>query len=152
MCDFIICFLLVPHEVSSLFLASTFGYFLGGVPNYFIWRNGINERTYQIFQTKMQFPLQIWEENGGASYSLNVAYLALRGRGMWGAGQQWSRVFFSYFPPLKPRCVLRSSASYSLKMQYVDDLLQVIEKVQVTPTCMYLSSDKGGTPGYGTPA
>ena len=47
--------------------------------------------------------LQIWEENGGVSYSLNVAYLAHLGRGE-GSGVG----FFPYFPPLKPRCVLWS--------------------------------------------
>ena len=32
---------------------------------------------YCIFQTiRCTFPPQIWQENGGASYSLNVAYLA----------------------------------------------------------------------------
>ena len=31
----------------------------------------------------MHFPPQIWEENGGASYSPNVAYLAHAGRGGW---------------------------------------------------------------------
>ena len=57
-------------------------------------------------------PPQIWEENGGASYSPNVAYLALwRGvvvveRGFF---------FFSYFPPLTPRYILWSGASYSPK-------------------------------------
>ena len=76
----------------------------------------------------MHFPLQIWEENGGASYSLNVAYLARRwGWGGSGAGSQEAgagpqfllQKFFSYFPPLKPRCVLGSSASYSLKTTVV---------------------------------
>ena len=41
---------------------------------------------------KTYFPLQIWEENGGASYSLNVAYLA-----HWGVGAvavEW------VFPPV----------------------------------------------------
>ena len=66
---------------------------------------------------------QIWEENRGASYSPNVAYLAHWGGGGGGAGSQEAgagphfllRNFFSYFPPLKPRCVLWSGASYSLK-------------------------------------
>ena len=35
----------------------------------------------------MHFPPQIWEENGGASYSPNVAYLA-----HWGGGRRWSGV------------------------------------------------------------
>ena len=51
---------------------------------------------------------QIGEENGGTSYSPNVAYLA-EGGGGGGAG------FFSYFPPLKPGHVLWSHASYSPK-------------------------------------
>ena len=50
---------------------------------------------------------QIWEENGGKSYSPNVAYLA--------RGVRWWSGFFSYFPPLKPRYVLWSGASYSPK-------------------------------------
>ena len=61
---------------------------------------------------KMHFPPQIWEENGGASYSPNVVYLAHWGLGGWG----WSEVFFSYFPPLKPRYCLWSGASYSPKI------------------------------------
>ena len=57
-------------------------------------------------------PPPIWEEKGAASYSLNVACLAC-----WGRGQQWSGFFFffPYFPPVKPRCVLWSGASYSPK-------------------------------------
>ena len=51
----------------------------------------------------------IWEENGGVSYSPNVAYLA---HGVCGGVEQG---FFSYFPPLKPRYVLWSRASYSPK-------------------------------------
>ena len=42
---------------------------------------------YHIFQTiRHTPPPQIWEENGGASYSLNVAYLAHWG---WGAVVEW---------------------------------------------------------------
>ena len=38
---------------------------------------------YHIFQTiRHTLPPKIWEENGGASYRLNVAYLAHRG-GQW---------------------------------------------------------------------
>ena len=33
---------------------------------------------YCIFQTIRCTPPKIWEENGGASYSLNIAYLARR--------------------------------------------------------------------------
>ena len=57
---------------------------------------------------------QIWEEMGGMCYSLNVVYLAGgvdRGRWRW----WWSRVFFPCFPPLNPRYVLWSGASYSPK-------------------------------------
>ena len=54
-------------------------------------------------------PQQIWEENGVASYSPNIAYLACFG------GAAVERGFFSYFPPLKPRYVLWSGASYSPK-------------------------------------
>ena len=68
---------------------------------------------------------QIWEEKGGTSYSPNVAYLARGG----GRGWRWSRVtggrsrttffclkfFFSYFPPLKLRCILWSGVSHSPK-------------------------------------
>ena len=54
-----------------------------------------------FFRTIRRTP-QIWEGNGGTSYSLNVAYMA-RGR-PW-AAVEWS--FFPYFP-LKPRCVLWS--------------------------------------------
>ena len=58
---------------------------------------------------KMHFPPKIWEENGSASYSLKVAYPA----GDSGAAVEW--VFFSHFPPLKPRYVLWSGTSYSPK-------------------------------------
>ena len=60
---------------------------------------------------KTHFPLKIWEENGGASYSPNVAYLA-----GWGArGDSGVGFFFSYFPPLKARYILSSGVSYSPK-------------------------------------
>ena len=45
------------------------------------------------------------------SYSPNVAYLAHGEVGVMAV--EW--VSFSYFPPLKPKCVLWSSVSYSLK-------------------------------------
>ena len=46
------------------------------------------------------------------SYSPNVAHLARCGvEGGW----QWSGFFFPHFPPLKPRYVLQSGASYSPK-------------------------------------
>ena len=53
-----------------------------------------------VLDYKMRFPPpKIWEENGGASYSPNVAYLG------WGPAAV-EQGFFSYFPPLKPRCIL----------------------------------------------
>ena len=73
--------------------------------------DGLSENDkYCIFQTIRCTP-QIWEENGGASYSPNVAYLA-----HWdGRGAALERGYFSYFLPLKPRCVLWSGVLYSLK-------------------------------------
>ena len=71
------------------------------------------EQKYHIFWTIRRIspaPPPIWEENEGVSYSPNVAYLA--GGGGSGSG---GMVFFSYFPPLKPRYVLWSGASYSTK-------------------------------------
>ena len=60
----------------------------------------------------MHFSPQIWEENGGASYSPNVAYLAVgRGGGVHGG----AGFFFSCSPPLKPRCILWPSVSSSPK-------------------------------------
>ena len=66
--------------------------------------------TYCIFQTIRRIP-QIWEENGGASYSLNVVYLArLGGRvGGGGAGSEEAgagphfllQKIFSYFSSSK---------------------------------------------------
>ena len=81
---------------------------------------------YHIFRSIRCTTPQIWEENGGASYSPNVAYLVRRSReggGSGGAGSQEAgagphfllQIFFSYFPPLKPRCILWSGASYSQK-------------------------------------
>ena len=67
---------------------------------------------YHIFwNIRCTFPPQIWEENGGESYSPNVDYLAY-----WGGGvRRWNVFFFPIFPPLKPRCVLWASESYSPK-------------------------------------
>ena len=45
---------------------------------------------------KMHFAPQIWEENGGASYSLNVAYLAC-----WGGGDGGGEGFFPLFSSSK---------------------------------------------------
>ena len=75
--------------------------------------------NYCILWTIRHTP-QIWEENGGASYSPNVAYLA---HGVGGGGGV--DFFFSYFSPLKPRHVLWSSTSYSPKNTVLFlDLLQ----------------------------
>ena len=69
-------------------------------------------------------PLLFWEENVAMFYSPNVAYLAHLGwGGGGGAGSQEAGAgphfllqnFFSYFPPLKPRCILWSGASHSPK-------------------------------------
>ena len=54
------------------------------------------------------------------SYSPNVSYLAL-----WGVGQQWNVSFFPCFPPLKPRCVLWSGASYGLVHLLVQKILSL---------------------------
>ena len=65
-----------------------------------------------VLDYKTHSPHQIWEENGGVSYSLNVAYLAHCRVG----GELFMLLnilphflfqnVFSYFPPLKSRCVL----------------------------------------------
>ena len=74
---------------------------------------------------KMHFFPKIWEENGGAPHGANVAYLAHLGVGGGGSGAGSQEAgagphfllqnLFSYFPPLKPRCVLWSGALYSPK-------------------------------------
>ena len=72
-----------------------------------------NRLKYRIFQTIRYTPQpQIWEENEGASYNPNVAYLAC-----WGGGEVAvvQGGVFPYFPPLKPRYVLWSGAPDSLK-------------------------------------
>ena len=48
----------------------------------------MSKEKYCIFRTIRGTPPQIWEENGGASHSPNVAYLA-RGVGQ----QRWSGFF-----------------------------------------------------------
>ena len=63
------------------------------------------------------FP-QIGEENRGASYSLNVAYLAhYRNSALKDVIKyfttSFASKFFSYFPPLKSRCILWSE-KYSI--------------------------------------
>ena len=69
-------------------------------------------KRYRIFWIiRHTSPCQIWEENGGVSYSLNVAYLAC-----WGRLFMLLNIlphfllqnFFSCFRPLKPTCVLWS--------------------------------------------
>ena len=75
----------------------------------------------------MHFLPQIWEENGGVSYSLQVAYLAHRGGGCAAV----ERVFFSYFPPLKPRCILWSGVSYSLKNTVIYNAVPVSKRRKV---------------------
>ena len=52
---------------------------------------------------KMHFPPQIWEENGGASYSPKVAYLAHWGVCEWSGvtgGRSRTTCFASNFFPL----------------------------------------------------
>ena len=73
-----------------------------------------------IRHTTPQFGKKMRVES--ASYSLNVAYLA-GGGGSGRAGSQEARAgpqfllqkVFSYFPPLKPRCVLWYGVSFGLK-------------------------------------
>ena len=48
----------------------------------------------------------------GASYSLNVAYLA---HGAGSGGSDGAVIFFPYVPPPKPRYILWSGVSYSPK-------------------------------------
>ena len=62
---------------------------------------------------KTHFPSQIWEENGGASYSLNVAYLACYRMSALKDVIKYFTTFFllqKFFPyfPVKPWCVLWS--------------------------------------------
>ena len=47
---------------------------------------------------KTHFPKKIWEENGGVSYSPNVAYLACRegGWGSSGGARVFSPIFLLY--------------------------------------------------------
>ena len=86
--------------------------------SYCLWSNflllgkkKLNIPYFSNYKTHLP-PKKNWEENGGASYSINVAYL-----GHWGEGSGvvWFFYYYYYFPPLKPRCVLRSSVSYGLK-------------------------------------
>ena len=67
---------------------------------------------FTIFSDYKTHP-PILEENGGASYSPNIAYLAHAGG--WGGG---GAGFVPYFPPLKRRCILWCGTSYSPKIQY----------------------------------
>ena len=95
----------------------------------------------------MHFPPKFGEENGGASYSPNVAYLAHWVGVGGGAGPQEAgagphfllQIFFSYFPPLKPRCILWSGVSYSPKNTVYIHMLTValftIAKIRKQPKC-----------------
>ena len=90
--------------------------------------NCTTSRTvYSIFQTIRHTP--IFLQNLGeksVSYTQNVAYLARWGGGGGRGGWRWSRFFSPYFPPLKPRCVLWSGASYSPKVWYLPGLLNFL--------------------------
>ena len=67
--------------------------------------------NYHIFQIIRHTTPQIWEENGGASYSPNVPYMACLG-GLFMLLNILPDFLlqknFSYLTPLKHRCVLRS--------------------------------------------
>ena len=84
---------------------------LGGTSCYLSLGFFFSLTSYHNFQTIRHTPLQIWNENGGASYSPNVAYLAGGVEGVLVV----ERDFVSYFRPLKPRHVLWSGGSYGLK-------------------------------------
>ena len=74
--------------------------------------------TYHSFWTvTCTFPHQIWEEKLGASYSLNVAYLAHGGGGRVVVERGFSP---PYFPSLKPRYVLWFGVSYSPKNMVIN--------------------------------
>ena len=59
---------------------------------------------------KMYFSPKIWEENRDASYSLNVAYFYIGEILLFMLlnilPHFLLQIFFSYFPPLKPWCIL----------------------------------------------
>ena len=82
--------------------------------------------VFTVFLDCRMHTPQIWEENGGASYRLNVAYLARCGGWGEGAAVECFGFFFSYFPPLKPRYIIWSGASYSLKntVNFISDTLK----------------------------
>ena len=65
------------------------------------------------YKTHFHRPPKFGRKMGGASYSPNVAYLALCGGG--GGGGVRFFPLFSSSKTLKPRYVLRSSESYSPK-------------------------------------
>ena len=106
--------------------------------------------TYLLYFSdyKMHFPPQkIWEENGGASYSPNVAYLAHWGGRRWRwsgvtGGRSRTTIFastcFSYFPPLTPRCVLWSGASHSPKNMVTVGVVSVKSILQLPPMYVIL--------------
>ena len=86
------------------------------------WRNFLKSPYFLDYKTHPPN----WEENGGASYSPNVVYLAHQ----WGAGGGSGELFFFfyYFPPLKPRYVSWSGASYSPQnmVYFIDDAIIVV--------------------------
>ena len=71
-------------------------------------------RSPTVFFGLQDAPPEIWEENGGASYNPNVGYLACH-RGPGGGGGGAGFFCFFLFSPPKPRYVLWSGVSYSLK-------------------------------------
>ena len=58
--------------------------------------NAVAAQLLHFSDYKMHSPFKIWEENGGASYSLNVVYLARWGEGR-AAVEQGLFVFFPIF-------------------------------------------------------
>ena len=78
----------------------------------------LNCHIFSDYKMHLPSPPPFWEEKGGVSYSPNVAYLACcGGGGFWGGG------FPPYFPPLKPRYILWSCASYSPQTTVFSNLL-----------------------------
>ena len=76
---------------------------------------------------KMHFPPQIWEENGGESYSPNVAYLAhCPGRGLvveWG----FSPLFSSSKTQvcLMVRCILQPE-KYGISIPFIVSVVEIL--------------------------
>ena len=83
-------------------------------------RNSI--RILYFSDYKMHPP--IWEGNWGVSYSPTVAYLARWARGEGGSG---GAGFFSYFPPLQPRCILWYEKHGTLKSRFLGgNIIQMV--------------------------